>query len=47
MKLTWIGHSRFKVESEGYTIILDPYGEEGLAGRTEYILEKEVEAWAE
>ena len=25
MKLTWIGHSCFKVESNGYSIITDPY----------------------
>lgn len=25
MKITWLGHSCFKVESEGYGIVLDPY----------------------
>lgn len=25
MKLTWMGHSCFKMESQGYTVILDPY----------------------
>ncbi|MBE6963685.1 MAG: hypothetical protein E7443_03660 [Ruminococcaceae bacterium] len=25
MKLTWLGHSCFAVEQDGYTIILDPY----------------------
>ncbi|RHP48078.1 MBL fold metallo-hydrolase [Clostridium sp. AF32-12BH] len=25
MKITWLGHSCFKLESQGYTIILDPY----------------------
>lgn len=25
MKLTWLGHSCFKLESGGYTVILDPY----------------------
>jgi L-ascorbate metabolism protein UlaG (beta-lactamase superfamily) len=25
MKITWIGHSCFKIESDGYTIITDPY----------------------
>ncbi len=25
MKITWIGHSCFKIESNGYTIITDPY----------------------
>jgi L-ascorbate metabolism protein UlaG (beta-lactamase superfamily) len=25
MKITWIGHSCFKIESDGYMIIMDPY----------------------
>ena len=25
MKITWIGHSCFKIESAGYAIITDPY----------------------
>ena len=25
MKITWIGHSCFKIESDGYIIIMDPY----------------------
>ena len=25
MRITWIGHSCFKIESNGYTLILDPY----------------------
>ena len=25
MKITWIGHACFKIESNGYTLILDPY----------------------
>jgi len=25
MKITWIGHACFKIESSGYTLILDPY----------------------
>ena len=25
MKITWIGHSCFKIENNGYTIITDPY----------------------
>ena len=25
MKITWIGHSCFKIESNGFTLILDPY----------------------
>lgn len=37
MKLTWLGHSCFLLEQEGYTILLDPYtGVEGyppLSGR--------------
>lgn len=32
MKLTWLGHSCFKVESEGYSIILDPYAEGSVPG---------------
>ena len=29
MKITWLGHSCFTVESQGYRIVLDPYkGEE-------------------
>jgi hypothetical protein len=25
MKITWIGHACFKIESNGYTLIIDPY----------------------
>ena len=25
MKLTWLGHSCFKIEENGFTLILDPY----------------------
>ena len=25
MKITWIGHACFKVESEGFTVVFDPY----------------------
>jgi len=25
MKLTWLGHSCFRVECEGYALVLDPY----------------------
>ncbi len=32
MKLTWLGHSCFKVESDGYTVILDPYGDGSVPG---------------
>lgn len=34
MKLTWIGHSCFKVESKEYTIILDPYEDGYVPGLT-------------
>ena len=34
MKLTWIGHSCFKVESGDYVIILDPYQDNSVAGLT-------------
>lgn len=32
MKLTWLGHSCFKVESKGYTIVLDPYEDGSVPG---------------
>ncbi|RHS90856.1 MBL fold metallo-hydrolase [Clostridium sp. AM42-4] len=32
MKLTWIGHSCFKLESNGYTLILDPYEDNYVPG---------------
>lgn len=32
MKITWIGHSCFKVEAEGYTIVLDPYEDGSVPG---------------
>ena len=32
MKLTWIGHSCFKIESKGYTVILDPYEDGSVDG---------------
>lgn len=32
MKITWIGHSCFKVESQGYQVILDPYGDGSVDG---------------
>ncbi len=32
MKLTWIGHSCFKLEEKGYTIIFDPYGDGTVPG---------------
>ena len=30
--VTWIGHSCFKIEKEGYTIILDPYADGSVPG---------------
>lgn len=36
MKLTWLGHSCFLVEQDGYTILLDPYtGVEGYPALSE------------
>ena len=32
MKLTWLGHSCFKVESGGYEIVLDPYEDGSVPG---------------
>ncbi len=32
MKITWIGHSCFKIESGGYTIITDPYADGYVPG---------------
>lgn len=32
MRLTWLGHSCFKVESGGYTIVLDPYEDGSVPG---------------
>lgn len=32
MKLTWIGHSCFKVEKDGFAIIMDPYGDGSVPG---------------
>lgn len=32
MKITWIGHSCFKLESDGYTIITDPYADGSVPG---------------
>ena len=25
MKITWFGHSCFKIENDGYAIVVDPY----------------------
>lgn len=32
MKLTWLGHSCFKAESKGYTIVMDPYEDGSVPG---------------
>ena len=32
MKITWIGHACFKIESDGYTLIFDPYADGFVPG---------------
>lgn len=32
MKITWLGHSCFTVESQGYRIVLDPYKDGSVPG---------------
>lgn len=32
MKITWLAHSCFKIESKGYTVILDPYEDGAVPG---------------
>ncbi len=32
MKITWIGHSCFKIEKDGFTIITDPYEDASVPG---------------
>ena len=32
MKITWLGHSCFTVESQGYRIVLDPYKDSSVPG---------------
>lgn len=32
VKITWLGHSCFKVETEGYAIVLDPYEDGSVPG---------------
>ena len=32
MKITWLGHSCFKVETRGYVIVLDPYEDGSVPG---------------
>lgn len=34
MKITWIGHSCFKLEKEGYAVVIDPYGDGAVPGYT-------------
>ncbi|MCC8104466.1 MAG: MBL fold metallo-hydrolase [Clostridiales bacterium] len=34
MRITWIGHSCFKIEKDGYSIITDPYGDGSVPGYT-------------
>ena len=32
MKITWLGHSCFKIESDGYSIVIDPYEDDSVPG---------------
>ncbi len=32
MKITWIGHSCFKLDDDGYTVIIDPYEDDSVPG---------------
>ena len=32
MRLTWIGHSCFRVEDDGYSIVIDPYSDGSVEG---------------
>lgn len=32
MKITWIGHSCFKLEKNGNTLIIDPYSDGSVPG---------------
>lgn len=32
MKITWLGHSCFKIESVNYRVVLDPYGDGSVPG---------------
>ncbi len=32
MKITWIGHSCFRIESGGFAIIMDPYADDSVPG---------------
>ena len=38
MKITWIGHACFKIESNGYTLIIDPYEDGYVPGLKPRIL---------
>lgn len=44
MKITWIGHACFKVENEGYSVILDPYADGSVPGYTS-VREKYKQYW--
>ena len=35
MKITWIGHSCFRIEEDGYSIIIDPYEDGSVPGLAE------------
>lgn len=32
MKITWFGHSCFKIEKDGYAVIIDPYADDTVPG---------------
>lgn len=32
MKVTWIGHSCFRIEKDGYSLVIDPYRDESVPG---------------
>ena len=32
MKITWFGHSCFKIENDGYAIVVDPYTKGSVPG---------------
>ena len=32
MKITWFGHSCFKIEKDGYAIVVDPYTKGSVPG---------------
>ena len=32
MKVTWIGHSCFRIEKDGYAVVIDPYGDGSVPG---------------